>query len=83
VQRPLCTDQSAEGRAGLGITSLPRLTHSPGELELVFIALGEPCVERVLGPVTRKRQSLSPVGQSLRLCIREQIGVPGALGEMR
>lgn len=70
-------------RAGLGITSLPRLTHSPGESELVFIELREPRVERVLGLVSRRGQSLSPVAQSLRRRIREQLDVPGALGETR
>jgi len=67
-------------RAGLGVTSLPRLTHSPGESELVFLTLHEPRVERVLGLVTRKGRSLSPVAQSLRRCILEHLDevVPGS-----
>lgn len=56
-------------RAGLGITALPRLSLAPNEPELAFVPLHEPSVERELGLVTRKRQTLSPAAQALRRCM--------------
>lgn len=58
-------------RAGLGVTALPRLALAPNEPGLAFVPLHEPNVERRLGLVTRKRQTLSPAAQSLRRCILE------------
>ena len=58
-------------RAGLGITALPQLALSPEEPELVFVSLDKPRVERELGLVTRKRQTLSPAAQALRASMLE------------
>lgn len=60
-------------RAGLGITALPRLALAPNEPELVFVPLHEPNVEREIGLVTRKRQTLSPAAQALRRCMLDLV----------
>lgn len=58
-------------RAGLGITALPQLAVSPTEPDLVFVSLDKPRVEREIGLVTRKRQTLSPAAQALRASMLE------------
>lgn len=67
-------------RAGLGITALPRLSLAPNEPELAFVPLHEPNVERELGLVTRKRQTLSPAAQALRRCMLD-LATPDLVGE--
>ncbi len=67
-------------RAGLGITALPRLSLAPNEPELAFVPLHEPSVERELGLVTRKRQTLSPAAQALRRCMLDLL-TPKAASE--
>lgn len=60
-------------RAGLGITALPRLALAPNEPELAFVPLLEPSVEREIGLVTRRRQTLSPAAQALRRCMLDLV----------
>lgn len=60
-------------RAGLGITALPRLALAPNEPELSFVPLLEPSVEREIGLVTRRRQTLSPAAQALRRCMLDLV----------
>lgn len=60
-------------RAGLGITALPQLALAPSEPELVFVALDQPRVERDIGLVTRKRQTLSPPAKALRASMLEAL----------
>ena len=56
-------------RAGLGVTTLPRLALSDTEPDLTFVRLERPRVERELGLLTPQRQRLSPAAQALRGCI--------------
>lgn len=52
-------------RAGLGITTLPRLAVPEDDPELRFIPLEQPRVEREIGILSPRRQSLSPAAQAL------------------
>lgn len=58
-------------RAGIGVTALPQLALSPDHPELCFVPLSSPRVERRIGLVTRRRQSLSPAARALRDTIAE------------
>ena len=64
-------------RAGLGITALPQLAVSANEPDLVFVPLDKPRVEREIGLVTRKRQTLSPAAQALRASLLACLGSDG------
>ncbi len=58
-------------RAGIGITTLPRLALGEGDPELCFRPLGEPDIERPIGVLRTRRQSLSPAARALQETIRE------------
>jgi DNA-binding transcriptional LysR family regulator len=61
-------------RAGLGVTALPQLALPADDPDLCFVALDGPHVERRIGLLTRRRQSLSPAAQALREAIVEASG---------
>lgn len=61
-------------RVGLGVTTLPRLVLPEDDPDLVFIALGEPQVEREIGIITPKRQTLSPAAKAMRETILGHFG---------
>ena len=50
---------------GIGITTLPSLAFPQGIEKLVFLPLSEPRVERQIGILCRKGQSLSPAAAEL------------------
>ena len=58
-------------RAGIGVTALPQLALSADHPDLVFVPLSSPRVERRIGLLTRRRQSLSPAARALRDTILE------------
>lgn len=65
-------------RAGMGVTALPRLSLDPADPELRFVALSNPNVQREVGILTPRRQTLSPAAKALRACILERMGItPG------
>lgn len=58
-------------RAGIGVTTLPRLALAPDDPDLVFRPLREPRIHRCLGLITRSGQTLSPAADALRTCLLE------------
>jgi DNA-binding transcriptional LysR family regulator len=67
-------------RAGMGVTTLPRLALDPSDDELCFVPLSNPTVQRELGILTPRRYSLSPAAKALRACILERMGIsPGPM----
>jgi len=60
-------------RAGLGVTALPSLALPENDPELCFIALAGPVVEREIGLLTPKRQTLAPAAKALRECMLERL----------
>ena len=64
-------------RAGIGITTLPRLALPEDDPELCFVPLGEPSVERSIGILRTRRQSLSPAARALRDIIVELVADGG------
>jgi DNA-binding transcriptional LysR family regulator len=61
-------------RAGMGVTALPRLALDPDDDTLRFIPLSNPTIQRDLGILTPRRQSLSPGAKALPWCIFERMG---------
>ena len=53
-------------RTGIGVTALPRLTLDPEDPDLVFVPLAGPHVERRIGVLSPKRQTLSPAASAMR-----------------
>jgi len=60
-------------RAGVGVTTLPRLALAEGNPELCFVPLGDPCIKREVGLLLPERHALSPAAKAFRQCIREHI----------
>lgn len=58
-------------RAGIGVTALPQLALADNDPELCFVPLTSPHVEREIGLLTPRRQSLSPAAAALRDTILE------------
>ncbi len=58
-------------RAGIGVTALPELALADDDPELCFLPLSAPHVEREIGLLTPRRQSLSPAAAALRDTILE------------
>lgn len=52
-------------RAGIGVTTLPRLAVDDNDPELCFVPLANPHVEREVGLLAPRRYSLSPAAQAL------------------
>jgi DNA-binding transcriptional LysR family regulator len=67
-------------RAGIGVTALPRMAVAPDDPDLCFVPLSEPAVERELGLLVPRRQTLAPAAKALRQCIIEAL-VPAARAE--
>jgi DNA-binding transcriptional LysR family regulator len=65
-------------RAGMGVTALPQLALDPADTELCFVPLRNPMVQRELGILTPRRQTLSPAGKAMRGCILEHLGLAPA-----
>ncbi len=61
-------------RAGMGVTALPQLALDPHDDKLKFVPLSNPTIQRDLGILTPRRQSLSPGAKALRACILERMG---------
>jgi DNA-binding transcriptional LysR family regulator len=61
-------------RAGIGVTALPQLALPANDPELCFVPLASPHVEREIGLITPRRQSLSPAAAALRDTILELVG---------
>lgn len=60
-------------RAGIGITTLPELALAPDDPDLCFVPLDDPRVEREIGILTPRRESLSPAARALHECIVEGV----------
>lgn len=72
-------------RAGIGITTLPRLAVDDDDPHLCFVPLEQPRVQREIGLLAPRRYSLSPAAQSLHDAIlahaREATGAAAAAAE--
>lgn len=68
-------------RADIGITTLPRLAVPQDDPDLCFVPLGEPSIERRVGILHTRRQSLSPAARALRDTILELATGADAAGE--
>lgn len=60
-------------RAGIGVTALPQLALPANDPELCFVPLSSPHVEREIGLLSPRRQSLSPAAATLRDTILELV----------
>lgn len=60
-------------RAGLGITTLPRLSIGSQHRDVVYLPLTNPCVTREIGILTPARQLLSPAAKSLLHHVKQSV----------
>ena len=67
-------------RAGIGVTALPQLAVDESDPDLCFVPLSGPRVEREIGILTPRRQTLAPAAKALRGCILEVLGISPGTG---
>lgn len=60
-------------RAGLGITTLPKLSIASQNMDVIYLPLTNPCVTREIGILTPAQQLLSPAAQSLAQHVRQHM----------